>query len=69
MINIKRDTIIKKGDILSDPENKQQWEVTDMDGYNFRAKNTKTGEEGVLNKFDLLVNDWKLTIKDGRGYW
>lgn len=69
MIKIKRDTIIKKGDILTDPENTEQWEVTDIDGFNFRAKNTKTSREGVLNKLDLVVSGWQMEIKDGRGYW
>lgn len=66
---IKKDTIIKVGDILRNPENTEQWEVEKIDGFKFLVKNPKTKAQGTLLKNELLANHWTVQIMDDRNYY
>lgn len=69
MINIKKDTIIKKGDYLIEP-NGEKWEVKSIEGLYFLISNVKGKNQKQITKGQLMAdNNWQMVIMDNRNYW
>ena len=68
MVNIRRDTIIKKGDVLLSEKSEERWEVKDMIGAKIYVRNSNSKSEKIMFKNDLIINHWNLIVND-RGYW
>ena len=68
MLNIRRDTIIKQGDILVSPDEKSKLKVKEMVGFKIYVFDPATNQEKVVLKNNLLINNWKIIINN-RGYW
>ena len=68
MLNIRRDTIIKKGDILVSADEKSKLKVKEMVGFKIHVFDPVSNQEKIVLKNDLLINNWKIIVND-RGYW
>jgi hypothetical protein len=68
MVHIKKETIIKPGDILTLQGCNDQLEVKYVTGFKIHVIDRNTKVEKILVKNDLLINDWMLTINN-RNYW
>lgn len=69
MIHIKKDTILRAGDLLRSPDGKEKWEVKNVIGLNINVIQPMTKNEKVFHKNDLLIGLWTLEIGNKRGYW
>lgn len=69
MKNIKKDTILRNGDILVNPANDEQWILKSFEGQTFTLTSEKSGRTILVKKNDLLLEPWQLLIGNGRGYW
>lgn len=68
MLPIKRETIIKPGDVIVDTAHNKKWSVLKIEGMNFFLK-TQDGQEKVVTKFDMIGKpEVQLWPADGRGY-
>ncbi|HEX8547783.1 MAG TPA: hypothetical protein VF691_12530 [Cytophagaceae bacterium] len=66
---IKKDTILRNGDILISPTKKERWILKSFEGQTFTLSNPQSGKVLQVKKNDLLVEPWQLEIGNGRGYW
>jgi hypothetical protein len=64
MVNIRRDTIIKKGDVLLSEKSEERWEVKDMIGAKIYVRNSNSKSEKIMFKNDLIINHWNLILND-----
>jgi hypothetical protein len=69
MLPIKKDTILKAGDIISEPNGAEKWQITGIESGKFIVKNVNSGKEGYVIKNDLVSTKWLFEVKDGRKYW
>lgn len=69
MINIRRDTIIRPGDILVPANGTEKWQVKSMNGMKINVVQPSSKFEKLLLKNDLITQHWTLEIGNGRGYW
>lgn len=69
MHNIKKDTIIKKGDYLVNQQG-EEWEVKDITGTQFLISNVQNNKQKKIDKLQLMLeNHWQMKIMDKRNYW
>jgi hypothetical protein len=69
MIIIKKDTILRPGDLLTPPNGNEKWQVKTMNGMKVNIVNPATKSERLILKNDLIFQHWTLEIGNGRGYW
>ena len=69
MIRIKKDSIIRSGDILINPKNNEKWLVKTFEGHTFSLEHQQSGKLVQVKKNDLLAEPWQLIVGNGRGYW
>ena len=69
MINIRKDTILRPGDILTSSNGNEKWQVKSMTGFKVNVVNPTTKSEKIILKNDLIFQHWTLEIGNGRGYW
>ncbi|TAH27758.1 MAG: hypothetical protein EAZ07_00765 [Cytophagales bacterium] len=66
---IKKETIIKKGDHLIEP-NGEKWEVKEIEGLYFTIAHLKNKNQKLITKEKLMGdNNWQMVIMDNRNYW
>jgi len=66
---IRKDTILRNGDILVSPTKDEHWILKSFEGHTFTLTSQNSGKTIQINKNELLMGPWQLTIGNGRGYW